>query len=116
MNENRDLYGGINSASTVTDLRRQLHEAKARERYALQEQQAITPTQRFLRSEWMTGLLTSVVVFIILYGANPYFVQQTSKNYELPKPNLKRVALYSLLAGGIVAFGPWAIQKMLSKK
>lgn len=116
MNENRDLYGGINTASTVTDLRRQLHEAKARERFALQEQQSATPTQRFLRSELLTGIVTTFVVFLILYGANPYIVQQQSKNYELPRPNLKRVALYSILAGSVVAFGPWALQKILSKK
>jgi hypothetical protein len=116
MADNRDLFGGINSASTVTDLRRQLHEQKARERYALQEQQQATPVQRFLRSEWLTAVATFVIVFIILYGSNPYAVQQPSKNYELPKPNLNRILLYSGLAGAFVGFGPWALQKMLSKK
>lgn len=100
----------------MVDLRRQLHEAKARDRMALQAQTSGSPMERFVKSEYMTGILTAVVVFIILYASNPYNVQQAAKNFEVPKPNLTRIALYSGLAGAIVAFGPMIVQKILVKK
>lgn len=116
MSDPSNLYGGINAVSTATDLRRQLHEGKARDRIALQAQKGGTPMERFLRSEYVYAAFAALVVFIMLYGSNPYIVQQQTQNYETARPNLKRVLLYSAIAGGIVAFGPMIAQKILLKK
>uniref|UniRef100_A0A6C0BMV4 Uncharacterized protein n=1 Tax=viral metagenome TaxID=1070528 RepID=A0A6C0BMV4_9ZZZZ len=74
-----------------------------------------SPAQRFLKSYWLTGLVTSVAVFLLLYITNPMFVQERDREkYATTTPSLKRVSAWAILAGLLAALGPLLYQKVLT--
>lgn len=105
----------INSVQTAAELRRQIHANKTRDREALGEQVA-SPTSRFLKSRWSTALFTGLATFLLLYAANPLFVQQPVVNGRITStPSLRRVFSWSILVALIVALGPYLYEKFLAK-
>jgi len=107
---------------TAADLRRQLHAMKSRDREATVFAAQASATERFLKSSWFTALITGVAVFILLYITNPLFVHEPkgpidpqvgggADKYITPKPSLRRVTAWAVLAALLVALGPLAYQK-----
>lgn len=106
----------MNEAETANDLRRKLHMMKAKDREEIGIMAAkASPLERFLKSHWFTGIATGLSVFGLLYITNPIFVQEDKEKYAVPKPNLKRVMAWAVLAGLITALAPLVYQKFSSK-
>jgi hypothetical protein len=105
---------GTQNFQTAAELRRQLHGIKARDREAAVFAAQAPPAQRFLKSQWFTALITSVAVFILLYITNPIFVHTVGPDGQKqvsPKPNLRYVTAWAVLAGLLVVLGPMLYQK-----
>jgi hypothetical protein len=115
---------------TAADLRRQLHTMKSRDR-EINMQVGKSPGDRFLKSNWFSGLVTGAAVFVLLYITNPTFVHASqqeqaawagnedrssleSKKYLAQTPSLKRITAWAVLSGLLVALGPLAYQKFSS--
>lgn len=106
----------INAVQTAAELRRQLHMQKARDREAVAEATQTSATSRFLRSNWATALFTGLATFLLLYVANPLFVQEPVVAGRISgAPNLRRVLSWSVLVTLLVALGPYVYQKFLAK-
>jgi hypothetical protein len=63
-------------------------------------------TKKIVNSTWGWALVTSVIVFIILYAINPPFVQSKKDTDDLTKPasNLTSISILSVIVG-ICVFG-----------
>lgn len=103
---------------TAADLRRQLHAMKSRDREAAVFAARASPTERFLKSHWFTATITGVAVFVLLYITNPMFVHDAPpvgaegpEKYTAPKPSLRKVTAWAVLAALLTALGPMAYQK-----
>ena len=119
MYSQRSWQPSKSAAEMRSELARERHDAKNRAR---DEHNPSTgppaarkpvPARRFFVTPWGLGLAAFVLMFLALFLINPPIIQEPPQlAYELPRPNVRKVATYSAIVAALAFLSPYVARHL----